>query len=87
MNDEAAFERGKRAGEREQREREVSEWRDKTEKRLTELEGHVAKVSKDFTEFVAIQRAVAANAVSNRTFLLGVAAVIASIITTILASH
>jgi hypothetical protein len=86
-NDEsgAVYERGRRQGEREQREREVGAWRERVDNRLGDLESNVAQVTKDFAEFVAIQRAIAASSVSNRTFWLGVAAVIATVVTAIIA--
>lgn len=78
------FERGRRAGAREQADREANEWRTKMEKRMGEVERELGGLRSDFKQFVAVQTAKAAQAVSTRTFVLGVAAILVTVVSVLL---
>lgn len=78
------YERGRRAGIQAQEARENAEWRQNMERRLGAVETELRTMKSAFDRFVAATEAVAASAVTNRTFWLGVAVVVVAILGVVL---
>lgn len=86
-HEESDFERGRATGQRDAGLRQMRGDIDLLTKRVEGVEKSNVQLTQEFGEFVAVARAMAEKAVTNRSFAVGVAVVIVAIIALFLGQH